>query len=137
MKQVPRRLRTGVAATLFATQLMACTSWKVVDPSPLAFVAQPPQRVRVTLADSTRIVWNNTVMVDRRIGPAPDAAPGVQLTDVRRLEERRFSWVKTTLLVGLMVGAAVAAKGFGDAMSWGGGYGDGVNFPGPWSALRP
>jgi len=98
---------------------MACTGWHVIDPSPVAFAAQSSGRVRVTLTDSTQVTWNRTVMIDRRIGSAPNAAPGVLLTDVRRLEVRRVSWTKTALMVGLIAGiTAAAAKGFKDAMNF-------------------
>lgn len=121
MKRLPSVVRTGVAATLLAAQLIACTSWHVVDPSPAAFTGQGPQRARVTLADSSRVTWNSTVMVDSRIGPAPNAAPGVPLSDVRQVEVRRISPVKTTLLIGLVsgmvVGLVLAGKAFHDAMS--------------------
>ena len=122
-----KRFQTGVAATLLATQLMACSSWKVVDPAPVAFaVSQPAQRARVTLTDGTRTMFNGPVIVGGRIGTAPDATFGVQLTDVRQVEVRRFSWGKTTVLVGLIAAMAAGLAAFGDAMnqgSYGGGGG--------------
>ena len=135
MRRLPKRLQTGVATTLLATQLMACTSWHVVDPAPLPLATppapQPAQSIRVTLADSTQLVWDNPVIVDGRIGTAPDVAPGVELTDVRRLEMRRFSWSKTTLLVGLIAGVAAGLAAFGEAMG-SGFYGGGISIAGPW-----
>ena len=132
MRRLPKRLQTGVATTLLATQLMACTSWHVVDPAPLQLAApQAAQSFRVTLADSSEVVWDNSVVADGRIGTAPDAAPGVQLTNVRRLEVRRFSWSKTTLLVGLIAGVAAGLAAFGEAMG-SGFYGGGISIAGPW-----
>jgi hypothetical protein len=120
-----RRSQTRVAATLLATQLMACSSWKVMDPAPVAFlVPQPGQRARVTLTDGTRTMFNGPVIVGGRIGAAPSAVFGVPLTDVRRVEVRRFSWGKTTVLVGVITGVMAVLAAFGAAMhqgSYGGG----------------
>ncbi len=122
-----KRFQTGVAAILLATQLMACSSWKVVDPAPVAFaVPQPAQRARVTLTDGTRTMFNGPVIVGGRIGTAPDATLGVQLTEVRQIEVRRFSWGKTTVLVGAITVVVAGLAAFGAAMnqgSYGGGWG--------------
>jgi len=123
--------QTGVAAILLATQLMACSSWKVVDPAPVAFaVPQPAQRARVTLTDGTRTMFNGPVIVGGRIGAAPSAVFGVQLTDVRQVEVRRFSWGKTTVLVGLIAAMVAGLAAFGDAMNQGS-YGGG-GWGGSW-----
>jgi hypothetical protein len=125
-----KRFQTGVAATLLATQLMACSGWKVVDPAPVAFaVPQPAQRARVTLTDGTRTMFNGPVIVGGRIGAAPSAVFGVPLTDVRQVEVRRFSWGKTTVLVGLITGVMAGLAAFGSAMH-SSGYGGGG---GGWS----
>lgn len=101
--------RRIVAWALLFTYLPACTSWRVVRPTPSEYLqTQRPGEIRVTLADNSQVKLRAPVLFrDTLVGTVGgglvqgDTAhqASVPLGDVRTLEVRKFSIVKALGLV--------------------------------------
>jgi hypothetical protein len=123
----------------------ACMSWKAQPVSPDQVVAKKPDQVRLTLANSSRIVIARPAIIgDSLIGTPPGADTkriaqrlAVPLSDIRSVEVQRVNGAKTALLVaglGVTALAVIAAADccgpdFKPAPSDGGGGGSGSGPP--------
>ena len=111
---------------LLSWLLEGCTSWKVAQVSPVAFVdSARPAVVRLTLPDSTRVVLRNPVVrgdsiegQDMQAGSDSESAAlaAVAGADVRQLEIRHEDAGKEVAL-GLGVAVAAAVVFFGTILA--------------------
>lgn len=108
--------RRIVACALLCTFLAACSSWRVVTPTPTEyFQNQRPGEVRVTRTNSSQVTLRAPALLgDTLVGTAGgglvqgDTARhiSVPLRDVRTLEIRKVSVTRT---LGLFLGVALVA----------------------------
>ena len=104
------RLPRACSTLVLSLSLAACFSWRPYEPAaPLSQSTALPYRLRVTLADSSRVELTSPfVRADTlygRSGPRRDTL-ALAVTEVRRLERERFSVWRT---LGVTVGAPAAA----------------------------
>ncbi len=133
---IPARRSASVTwmllAALVAAGPLACASWKKqpADPAALLDREHPPRRIRLTLADGSRVVIEDpalrgdslvglTKVTIQHVDPwdeKRDVNGAVALADIREVEIRKVSPGKTLLLVAGGVGATViiAAIASGD-----------------------
>ena len=91
----------------FALWLTACHTWRPVQLAPTPGF-QEKERVRVVRSNGSRIELASPSIVDDSLvgqGRRPDTRVAIPMTEVRRVETRRLSTMRTVLLVG---GVAVA-----------------------------
>ena len=115
MKSAPVRRRAAVWPLVFAF-LTACSSWRVVGPTPAEYLQnQRPGEIQVTRTDSSRVKLRAPALLgDTLVGTVGgglargDTAHqiSISLRDVRSVEVRRFSFGKT---FGLFMGVGVVA----------------------------
>jgi ferric-dicitrate binding protein FerR (iron transport regulator) len=101
-------MRGGFSLLLALSCLLnGCTSWKTQEVAPATYIqSNRPERVRLTLQDSTRLTLQTpTAVGDSIIGtfPKDSTRHAVPVSEVRSFEARRPSAGKT---VGLVVGIA-------------------------------
>ncbi len=119
---LPPRRRL-IASLLLLTYLPACTSWRVVGPSPAEFLAtNTPRTIRVTRSDgviyylTAPTVRGDSVFDGLRSGLAEVDSTrrfGVPLGDVRSMAVRKFSPGRTAALVGgILVGFTVVIRSY-------------------------
>jgi len=105
-----QRVRRAVAAVLLAVYLPACHHW--VTPkgmTPQEYItANHPSTVRVTLADSSRVVLQNPRAASDSLwgSVAPGGQWGVPLSSVQLLQVRKSDAAGTVFLtLGIVVGS--------------------------------
>ena len=115
-----RAARPTVAALLLATQLAACTEWRVESMSTRDLIeSSHPDRLRVIRADSTSVVLDRPALVgDTLVGQVKGGRSAVAVADVASVAVRRTNTVNTMLLVGAVVGLtavgiAAGSSGYG------------------------
>ena len=111
---------------LLTTSLMACSRWQVQSVSPEEVLAtQHPTRIRITRADSSKVVLSEPQIVsDTLYGMTtkatsttpPTGREGVALGDVTHVSVRRSDPVSTGFLIGVpaaaLVGAALVIRAY-------------------------
>ena len=122
-----------VAALLLAVNLTGCHSWHPVTVSPRQFIEEEqPDRIRVWRqgVPSTEVRYP-LIEGDILTSTVPSEPPvGIALTDITRIDVRRFSQRQTLALVlgvaaasALVVGLIMAASiDLGGGSGWGFGY---------------
>lgn len=114
---VQRGIRQAIAAVVLLAYLPACTGWHRLPETTPPPLKESPQSLRITLKSGEQIELQQARMSgDSLIGeirPTPNEPPvrfAVTLADVRRIEDRKVSTVRTVaLVVGLTGAAALAA----------------------------
>ena len=104
--------RKAVASVLLATQIAACSSWRVETAPATRLLDEGPKApftVRVTRADQSKVVLRSpSVVRDSLRGWTQGTEIGIPLTDVRAIASQHGDVVKSLLLGMAIVGVAVA-----------------------------
>lgn len=102
----------SIAWVALVTCLPACSSWKVSTVPPAQLLAdEPPAKIRITLADSSKVVLSQPELVeDTLVGQSGDHQMRVATADAVHLAVRRKDAVSTVgLTVGLVGGLWLVA----------------------------
>jgi hypothetical protein len=122
-RQAEASLSRLIATLVSTTFAAACTSWHIQNAAPeQVIVRDHPDKLRVTRADSSRIVLSQPrVSGDSLFGFGNHAEVGMPLLDVSSVAERRFDVGKS---IGLGVGIPAITVGILYLVACGGGGGD-------------
>jgi hypothetical protein len=106
--------RRLIACILLPCYLVACTSWKTQEASPQQVLAhEQPDKMRVTLADGSRVVLLEPVVSGDTltgIGEARRTRLSIPLDDVADVAVRKGDFLKSVvLMLGIAVAVGVAA----------------------------
>ncbi len=101
--------RRLIACILLPCYLVACSSWKTQEASPQQVLEdEQPNKVRVTLADGSRVVLKEPVVSgDTLTGSVDGEQRSIPLADVADVEVRKAEVVPTVALVVLGTAAVL------------------------------
>ena len=127
--------RRAVALVLIPVVVAGCSSWQLAKPTPSEYLqSHRPNHVRVTRSDSARISLRTPELRGDSLwgiegGSLARADTGrqviVPLSDIQRMEVRRFSLAKTlglyaVISVALLIAFHASGGLFGDGIGLGG-----------------
>ncbi len=119
-----RQLQRVIACILLPCYLLACSSWKTLEVSPVQVISEEhPNKVRLTLTDGSTVVLEQPVVSgDTLTGVGEGEHVTIPVSDVTDVAVRKKDIVKTVGL-GVLVGVVIVGAVFVAACAAG-------NFPG-------
>ncbi len=106
-----RQLQRVIACILLPCYLLACSSWKTVEVSPVQVISEEqPSKVRLTLTDGSTVVLEQPVVSgDTLTGVGEGEQVTIPVSDVTHVAVRKTSAGKTIALGVLAGGVIVGA----------------------------